>query len=112
MIRLPVPFALCTAPDGHRAIEPMHASCCDKASEGDVQHAGPRCTEGACSDTPLGTDPILRSADGDHAQVGSTAALPAVLGLYRVITVAYRAVYDHAVPLPLPRRQHTTIFIC
>lgn len=111
-IRLPVPFALCTASDGHRAIEPMHASCCERAHS-EMPRAVPGCTEGACIDTPLGGDPMLRNVDGDRASDGHlVVALPASVDLVPALAVDRASLCRPAVQLPSPRQRHTTVFLC
>lgn len=112
-IRLPVPLALCTGPDGHRAIEPMHASCCEKPTHREAEPVVPGCRGESCTDTPLGNDPIVRNTDGDGAHIAlAPAVVPAVLDSVRGLVIAHHALSVRFITLPPPRRQHTTVFIC
>lgn len=104
-------LVLCIGADGHYAIEPVRADCCDH--DGAAAATTPaRCAE-RCIDAPLGGTSI--SARGPEREGMPAPAVAATAGIAvvspRLLSRPPRPALQ-AVPLRPPRVQRTTVFLC
>jgi len=104
-------LVLCMGADGHYAIEPVRADCCDH-DEAAFATTPARCAE-RCIDAPLGGTSI--SARGPERE-GMPA--PAIAGAAGIMVVSPRRLSrpsqsaPQALPPHPPRVQRTTVFLC
>lgn len=72
-------LVLCVGPGGHHAIEPLNGACCRNIPPSTATVPGQGANGGCpqqCSDTPLGSGPVLIANDRAHRCNAVLAVLP------------------------------------
>jgi hypothetical protein len=101
---------LCVGVDGHVALEPLGAACCEETQVDVLLGADSHCANG-CVDTPLEVSAASASLERQHVTPPVLTPVGGQRGLRPPIS--RRIARRGSVPLPaLPRALRTTVLLC